>query len=67
LQCASVTGVALLAHLRPHQERRRVKVPDLMHATLVARPFHAKGWVYEEKVDGWRMLDLKKDAGAPRE
>jgi hypothetical protein len=21
-----------------------------MHATLVARPFHTKGWVYEEKM-----------------
>jgi hypothetical protein len=26
-----------------------------MHATLVARPFHHDGWVYEEKVDGYRM------------
>jgi hypothetical protein len=24
----------------------------LTHATLVARPFHCEGWVYEEKVDG---------------
>jgi len=36
-----------------------VKLPDLMHATQVARPFHTRGWVYEEKVDGWRMLALK--------
>jgi len=34
-------------------------LPALMHATQVARPFHTKGWVYEEKVDGWRMLALK--------
>src|SRR5260370_769236 len=27
--------------------------------TLVARPFHREGWVYEEKVDGWRMLAYK--------
>src|SRR5262245_53817975 len=32
----------------------------LMHATQVARPFHVKGWVYEEKYDGWRMLALKE-------
>ncbi len=35
-------------------------VPDLMHATQVARPFHTKGWVYEEKIDGWRMLASRK-------
>lgn len=34
-----------------------------MHATQVARPFHTKGWVYEEKYDGWRMLALKEWAG----
>jgi hypothetical protein len=33
-----------------------------MHATQVLRPFHTKGWVYEEKIDGWRILALK-DAG----
>ncbi len=26
-----------------------------MHPTQVAQPFHHEGWVYEEKVDGWRM------------
>jgi hypothetical protein len=45
-------------------DRRRTRVPetinnsglaaarlrDFMHATLVARPFHTKGWVYEEKM-----------------
>jgi bifunctional non-homologous end joining protein LigD len=30
-----------------------------MHPTLVAKPFHHEGWVYEEKVDGWRMLAQK--------
>ena len=29
-----------------------MSIPDLMHATQVARPFHTKGWVYEEKYDG---------------
>jgi hypothetical protein len=28
----------------------------LMHPTLIARPFHREGWVYEEKYDGWRPL-----------
>ena len=32
---------------------------ELMHATQVNRPFHREGWVYEEKVDGWRMLAYK--------
>src|SRR5262245_40510627 len=27
-----------------------------MVPTLVREPFHRDGWVYEEKVDGWRML-----------
>jgi hypothetical protein len=27
--------------------------------TLVA-PFHRPGWVYEEKVDGWRILAYSK-------
>lgn len=40
-------------------------LPALMHATQVPRPFHTKGWVYEEKYDGWRMLALK-EAGRVR-
>ena len=24
-----------------------------------ARPFHRDGWIYEEKIDGWRMLVYK--------
>src|SRR3984893_3253379 len=35
----------------------RIKEP--MAATQVARAFHREGWVYEEKVDGWRMLAYK--------
>ena len=34
-----------------------------MHATQVPRPFHTKGWVYEEKYDGWRMLAVKEAGG----
>src|SRR5437867_3485569 len=30
-----------------------------MLATLVPQPFHRDGWVYEEKVDGWRILACK--------
>jgi hypothetical protein len=33
-----------------------------MHPTLVAKPFHRDGWVYEEKVDGWRMLAMMTSA-----
>jgi bifunctional non-homologous end joining protein LigD len=32
------------------------------HPTLVSRPFHRAGWVYEEKVDGWRMVAYKDGA-----
>lgn len=34
-----------------------------MAATQVARPFHHAGWIYEEKVDGWRVLAYKDAAG----
>jgi bifunctional non-homologous end joining protein LigD len=34
-----------------------------MAATQVPRPFHHPGWVYEEKVDGWRVLAYKDGAG----
>ena len=30
-----------------------------MAPTLVREPFHRDGWVYEEKVHGWRMLAYK--------
>lgn len=39
---------------------RLPEVP-LMHPTLVARPFHRAGWIYEEKVDGWRMVAVKAE------
>jgi hypothetical protein len=29
-----------------------------MRATQVATPFHRPGWVYEEKVDGYRMAAI---------
>jgi bifunctional non-homologous end joining protein LigD len=33
-----------------------------MAPTLVREPFHRPGWVYEEKVDGWRILAYKDSA-----
>jgi bifunctional non-homologous end joining protein LigD len=30
-----------------------------MQPTLVREPFHRRGWVYEEKVDGWRIVAYK--------
>jgi len=33
-----------------------------MIPTLVPEPFHRPGWIYEEKVDGWRLLAYKDDA-----
>jgi bifunctional non-homologous end joining protein LigD len=38
-----------------------IKAP--MAATEVRRPFHHPGWVYEEKVDGWRVLAYKNADG----
>jgi bifunctional non-homologous end joining protein LigD len=34
-----------------------------MAATEVKRPFRHAGWVYEEKVDGWRVLAYKDATG----
>ncbi len=34
----------------------------LMAPTQVREPFHRDGWVYEEKVDGWRILAYKDGA-----
>jgi ATP-dependent DNA ligase len=31
-----------------------------MQPTLVARPFHRPDWVYEEKVDGYRLVAHKE-------
>jgi hypothetical protein len=28
---------------------------ELIHPRR-AKPFHRAGWIYEEKVDGWRLL-----------
>ena len=36
-----------------------------MAPTQVREPFHRDGWVFEEKVDGWRMLAYK-DGGRVR-
>src|SRR5262249_22281341 len=36
-----------------------------MAPTLVREPFHRDGWIYEEKVDGWRILAYK-DGGHVR-
>jgi len=33
----------------------------LMYPTEIATPFHREGWVYEEKVDGYRMAAVKVD------
>jgi len=38
---------------------RRPHITQPMAATQVARPFRHPGWVYEEKVDGWRVLAYK--------
>jgi bifunctional non-homologous end joining protein LigD len=34
-----------------------------MNPTLLPRPFHHDGWVYEEKIDGYRMVAIR--AGGP--
>lgn len=41
---------------------RSVPIPtvDLAHPTLISRPIHHEGWVYEEKADGYRMVAYKQ-------
>jgi ATP-dependent DNA ligase len=29
-------------------------------APRLAKPFHRDGWIYEEKIDGWRILAVKR-------
>ena len=36
---------------------------DLMHPTQIAKLFHRAGRIYEEKVDGWRMVAIKSEHG----
>ena len=36
-----------------------IPIYELMHPTQVREPFHRPGWVYEEKIDGWRMVAYK--------
>src|SRR5712664_1852110 len=43
--------------------RQPLLVPALMHPTLLPRPFHHDGWVYEEKIDGYRMVVYKEEDG----
>jgi bifunctional non-homologous end joining protein LigD len=33
-----------------------------MQPPLAHEPFHRAGWVYEEKVDGWRIVAYKNGA-----
>lgn len=49
--------------LAPVPPARLPNIKTPMAATQVARPFHRPGWVYEEKVDGWRVLAYKDTAG----
>jgi len=43
----------------PSRNRIPFRVQPML-ATLVAKPFHREGWVYEEKYDGDRMLAYKE-------
>jgi bifunctional non-homologous end joining protein LigD len=55
------------SRLRP-SHRRGCKITTVirqhtpMAPTLVRAPFHRPGWIYEEKVDGYRMLAYKDGA-----
>src|SRR5579883_897870 len=47
----------------PPRASRHDRIPfrvSPMLATLVRKPFHTPGWVYEEKYDGYRILAYKE-------
>lgn len=52
--CSQVQRVADLKNRIPFRVRP-------MLATLVRKPFHRTGWVYEEKYDGDRILAYKEE------
>jgi len=41
--------------------RTTLPTVTLMHPTLVSKPFHREGLIFEEKVDGYRMVAYKAD------
>jgi len=41
--------------------RTTLPTVTLMHPTLVSTPFHREGLIFEEKVDGYRMVAYKAD------
>jgi bifunctional non-homologous end joining protein LigD len=41
--------------------RTTLPTVTLMHPTLVSTPFHQEGLIFEEKVDGYRMVAYKAD------
>jgi ATP dependent DNA ligase domain len=58
--CRTAADAARVEH--PGTLRRVVPQYTPMTPTLVREPFHRDGWVYEEKVDGWRILAYKDGA-----
>ena len=47
--------------MTPPPPTRRLAPFEVMQATQIATPFYRPGWVYEEKVDGYRMVVYKVD------
>ena len=55
-----LTSASALRHagrltLRAYLSAVLPRIPPML-ATLVPEPFHRDGWVFEEKVDGWRIV-----------
>jgi bifunctional non-homologous end joining protein LigD len=49
-----------MAKLEGRLNERIPFIAQPMLATLVAKPFHEPGWIYEEKYDGFRILAYKE-------
>jgi ATP-dependent DNA ligase len=58
----ALSSAGRLEVVSPPPLAQRIAI-GLMHPTQVAAPFHREGWVYEEKVDGYRMAAMKAGDG----
>src|SRR6266851_2254337 len=57
--CCARPFVGCSAEREPMGSRLVLPFVTPTEPTLVSKPFHRAGWVYEEKVDGYRMVAYK--------
>src|SRR5437667_8719242 len=59
---ARATYLAARTHAQGCKITTVIREYTPMAPTLVRAPFHRPGWIYEEKVDGYRMMAYKDGA-----